>query len=65
MNSFRQIYFSLIIYTFAHKMLADSIFQKINIQLLELCGILIYFLYFTHAKEMQFDAYIHLYLAIC
>lgn len=34
------------IYNFVHKMLADSIFQKINVQILELHSVLIYFLHF-------------------
>lgn len=64
MNSFRQIYFSLIIYTFAHKMLADSIFQKINIQLLELCGILIYFLYFAIIHMLKKCNLMHIFIYI-
>lgn len=56
------------IYNFVHKMLADYLFQKINVQTLELHGILIYFFTFsnyTNSKEMQFIVYSLLYLVIC
>lgn len=56
------------IYNFVHKMLADYLFQKINVQILELHSILIYFFTFsnyTNPKEMQFIAYSLLYLVIC
>lgn len=56
------------IYNFVHKMFADYLFQKINVQTLELHSILIYFFTFsnyTNSKEMQFIAYSLLYLVIC